>query len=169
MVIIVHEVLSRNILYKNDPSLLSAFACSIILMNFSLSCSNPNPEWACSINLSRGPLVSFSPGQPTQKCSSSSTMPELHVLHVLSSTGRQTYLPVSICNGAVPPLRRASRDLCAFTPVLCTSHFKLNSTLVYSQCQNSNSPSLGGRDSRWPHILPLRVRIHHMNLVPPRV
>ena len=32
----------------------------------SLSCgSNPIPGWACSINLSRGPLASFIPGQPT--------------------------------------------------------------------------------------------------------
>ena len=60
--------------------------------------------------LSRGPLVSFRPGQPTQKCSSSSTMRELHVLHVLSSTGRQTYLPVSICSGAVPPLMQAGQQ-----------------------------------------------------------
>ena len=97
---------------------LHVFACSI-LMNFSSSRSNPNPYWSCSINLSRRPLASFRPGQPTQKCSSSSTMPELHVLHVLSSTGRQMYLPVSICNGAVPPLRWASRDLYAFTLVLC--------------------------------------------------
>jgi len=60
------------------------------------------------------------PGQPTQRCSSSSTMPELQVLHDLSFTGRQTYLPISVCNGAVPPLRLASRDLCTFTLVLCT-------------------------------------------------
>ena len=28
--------------------------------------------------------------------------------------------PHPLCNGAVPPLRRASRDLCTFTLVLCT-------------------------------------------------
>jgi len=88
-------------------------------MNFSSSCRNPNPDWACFKNLSRGYLASFTPGQPTQKCSSSSTMPELHVLHELSSTGRQTYLPISICNRAVPPFRWASRDLCTFTLVFC--------------------------------------------------
>ena len=43
----------------NFPTLLSAFTCSIILVNFSSSCSNPNPDWACSINLSRRPLASF--------------------------------------------------------------------------------------------------------------
>ena len=41
-------------------------------------------------------------------------MPELHVLHVLSSTERQTYLPISIWNGAVPPLRWA-REICALS------------------------------------------------------
>ena len=37
---------------------------------FSSSCSSQNPGWACSINFSRGPLASFRPGQPPQKCSS---------------------------------------------------------------------------------------------------
>ena len=56
---------------------------------------------------------------PTEVLFTSSTMPELHVLHDLSSTGRQAYLPISICNRAAPPFRLASRDLCTFTLVFC--------------------------------------------------
>ena len=158
----------------NIPTLLSAFACSIILMNFSSSCSNQilielapstwaeglwlhlyhKPYTFCEtynqlycvvilfsinlwlfsslcipscIQLLHGVIClvcsfsfSFRAGQPTQKCSLSSTIAELHILHVLCSTGRQAYLPISICNGAVPPLRWASGDLCAFTLVFCT-------------------------------------------------
>ena len=146
--------LSRNISYKSF--LLYAFACSIILMNFSLSCSNTNPGWACSINLSRGPLASIRPGQPTQKCSSLSTMPELHTLHDLSSTGRQTYLLISVYSGTVPPLYR-SVEICVlwllFSVRIPESRHSLLcvqctiSTLFYLQCRISNSPSPGGRDS----------------------
>ena len=85
-------------------------SCSSVLMNF--------PHSAAAKILVE-PLASFRPGQPGCMLFTSSTMPELHVLHDLSSTGRQTYLPISICNGAAPPFRLASRDLCTFTLVLC--------------------------------------------------
>ena len=161
----------------NIPTLLSAFACSIILTNFSSFCSNPNPDWACSINLSRGPLTffisqtifiwwnlqstilcgylilhkfrviliavhtlciqllhgvmcpvctfsfSFRPGQPTQKCSLSSTIAELHILHVLCSTGRQAYLPFSICNGlSGEPAEICVLSLLFFVHILQSHH-----------------------------------------------
>ena len=52
----------------------------------------------------------------------SSTCPVLHDLHLLSSTGRLMYQPVSICSGAVPLLNHASRDF-ILTFCTCSSAF----------------------------------------------
>ena len=155
----------------NIPTLLSAFACSIILMNFSSSCSNPNPDWACSINLSRGPLTFFISQtifiwwnlQSTILCgylilhkfrviliavhtfmhsvASWCDVSSMYLFFFLQAWATHTevllvlhyswitYLTCSLFHrkASIPailnlqwPLRRASRDLCAFTLVFCT-------------------------------------------------
>ena len=56
-------------------------------------------------------------GQVVQKCTSSSTA-FLHNFQNLWSGGIPAYLPVSISNGAVPPLSHASKDRCALHLIL---------------------------------------------------
>ena len=113
-----HDVRFKNILYRSLAVLLSGFC--MIVMNLSSSETAPESTWWRFKRWRRGALASSRAGHSTQKCCSSSTCPVLHDLHILSSTGRPMYLPVSICNGAVPPLNRASRDLWGFILTFCT-------------------------------------------------
>ena len=108
----------KIISYRRLAVLLSGFC--MIVMNLSLSDTAPESIWWRFKRWRRGALASSRAGHSTQKCCSSSTCPVLHDLHILSSTGRPMYLPVSICNGAVPPLNRASRDLWVLILTFCT-------------------------------------------------
>ena len=105
-------------LYRSLAVLLSGFC--MIVMNLSSSETAPESTWWRFKRWRKGALASSRAGHSTQKCCSSSTCPVLHDLHILSSTGRPMYLPVWICNGAVPPLNRASRDLWGFILTFCT-------------------------------------------------
>ena len=117
-------------------------------MNLSSSERAPASTWWRFKRCRRGALTSSKAGHSTQKCCSSSTCRVLHDLHILSSTGRPMYLPVSICSGAVPPLSRASRDLWDFTLTFCT----YSSVFPYSVLRFTYNLNLGLDETSACHL-----------------
>ena len=123
-----HEVHFKKTTTYNSCRSLAVLLSGLYMIVMNLSETAPESIWWRFKRCRREDLASSRAGHSTQKCCSwSSICPLLHDLHILFPTDRPMYLPVSICNGAVPPLRHTSRDLWDFTLTFCSpySAFKL--------------------------------------------